>query len=74
MLSGSGTLTRIRADLKAANARLAIARLDADAERIGAAQADIARLRLAETKAAALLRHRDRNHRKSTRTRRRRVG
>lgn len=74
MLSGSPTLSRIRADLKQARSRLAIARLDADAERIGAAEADIERLRQAETRAEALLRHRDHAHRKPTRTRRRRVG
>lgn len=74
MLSGSPTLNRVRADLKSARNRLAIARLDADAERIGAALADIARLRDAETKAEALLRHRDHAHRKPTRQRRRRHG
>jgi len=73
-LTGSPTLTRIRADLKADRARLGIARIDGDAERIAAIESDIARLRQAETRAEALLRHRDRNHRKPTRPRRARTG
>lgn len=71
-LTGSPTLNRVRADLKAARARLNIARIDGDAERIAVIEADIARRREGETKAAALLRQRNRAHRKTTRTRRRR--